>query len=190
MYENYDIYVEGGEYYDENSNRFISVKGQKLQLKHSLLSISKWESKWHKPFLTSFKSGEKQNPEEVVDYIRCMTINQNVDPDAYYFISEQDIKGITAYIDNPMTATIVSDKHQKEGASKHRDIITSEIIYYQMIELGIPFECEKWHLNRLLMLIKVCNEKNTPGKKMSQKDILSQYSSLNKIRRARLGSRG
>ena len=185
MYEYLEVTIPSDEYFDEVEGRFKTIKGQNIKLKHSLVSISKWESKWHKPFLyTNDKSGE-----EMLDYIRCMTVTQNVDPSLYYFIPELEIKRIQEYINDPMTATTVNSK-RKEGSSNHRDIVTSEVIYYQMIELGIPLECEKWHLNRLLMLIKVCNEKNTPGKKMTQRDILSQYGSLNKLRRARTGSRG
>lgn len=180
-----EIAIPNGEYFDEKSGKFLQMKGQTIRLEHSLVSVSKWEAKWHKPFLNP----KERTAEETIDYIRCMTITQNVDKDLYYFIPEKQIKEINDYIENPMTATWFS---KKNGASKghSRDIITSEIIYWQMIELGIPIELEKWHLNRLLTLIRVCIEKNSSGKKMSKKDIYKQNKSLNAARRKQFGSKG
>ena len=116
-----------------------------------------------------------------------MTVNSNVDPSVYFRLTEQDIKKINEYIDAPMTATRIRDTPQSMGA---RDTVTSELIYYWMIACGIPFECQKWHLNRLMMLIRVCNVKNTPPKKMSKKALMSRNAALNAQRRKRLGSRG
>jgi hypothetical protein len=186
MFEYLDIVIPTSEYFDEEQECFKRIKGRTIRLKHSLVSLSQWEAKYHKPFLYD---AENRTDQEMMYYIKCMTITSDVDPLLYSFIPREEIIRIKDYIDDPMTATTIKNG-KKEGASRHRDIITNEIIYWQMIELGIPFECEKWHLNRLLMLIQVCNEKNTPGKKMSNRDILNQYSSLNKIRRAKSGSRG
>lgn len=176
------IMVPSGELYDEQTERFITVNGRELQLEHSLVSISKWESKWKKPFL----SGEAKSREETIDYIRCMTISQNVDPNVFLGLSEANIDAVNRYIDDPMTATTFKNSQKKPN----RQIITSEIIYYWMISLEIPMECQKWHLNRLLTLIRVCDEKNQPGKKKSRKDIIAENRALNQIRRARTGSRG
>ena len=154
------IVIKRNEQYDEIKEEFIESKKQILQLEHSLVSLSKWESKWHKPFL----SKEEKTHEETIDYIRCMTITQNVDSDMYNFISKAEMKKITNYIEDPMTATVISNT--KKLYSK--EIITAELIYYSMVALNIPFECQKWHLNRLLMLIEVCNIKNTPPKKMNK----------------------
>ena len=137
------------ELWDRKKDEFVVFKGQTLALEHSLVSISKWESKWQKPFLAK----GKKTSEELRDYIRCMTITQNVNPLAYLCLTKQNIDDITAYIDSPMTATTFSDKKEK---SPNKQVITSELIYYWMIEAGVPFECEKWHINRLLTLIQVC----------------------------------
>jgi len=184
------IYVPEQELYDPNKEEFYTVKGATLQLEHSLLSISKWESKWHKPFLENVDS---RSTEEVLDYIRCMVINPNIDQRLLSFLTEEDIKQITDYINDPMTATWFSDDNNKNGKKKH-EIITSEVIYYMMIAQNIPVEFQKWHINRLLTLIKVCVIKNeqTYGKsnKMSKSEILRSNQALNAKRRAMLHTKG
>lgn len=179
-----EIKVNGWEYYDERQDLFIEVPPATLTLEHSLLSISKWESKWHKPYL----SEEKKTVTELVDYIRCMTLTQNVNPLTYNNLSDANLKAISEYIDDPMTATTFSDLSNNKGRS--RRIITSELIYYWMLAYNIPFECQKWHINRLLTLIRVCNIKNNPDKKMSKREIMDQQRTLNAQRRAALNSKG
>lgn len=176
------IIVPGLEYYDEKENMFINYKDQTLQLEHSLVSISKWEAKWHKPFL----SDKKKSPEEIIDYVRCMTITQNVSPDVYTRLTENNLIDINSYIENSMTATTFSNDKRSGG----REIITSEIIYYWMISFNIPFECQKWHLNRLLTLIKVCNIKNSPPKKMSKTEMMNRNRALNAARKQQLNTKG
>lgn len=179
------IVVPGVELYDEERNLFIPAqKDQTLQLEHSLVSLSKWESKWHKAFL----SKREKTSEEVLDYIRCMTITRNVDPTVYDRLTSENILQINNYIEDPMTATYFAEDKTKPKAS--REVITSELIYYWMIVQGIPIECEKWHLSRLLTLILVCNVKNTPPKKMSRKSILSQNAALNAARRKQYNTKG
>lgn len=173
---------KGRELFDEVNNEFITSKAQTLQLEHSLVSLSKWESKWCKPFLTK----DIKTHEESIDYIRCMTITQNVDPIVYRFITNEEMDQVNRYIKAPMTATTFSNNKE----SINREIITSEIIYYWMIALNIPFECQKWHLNRLITLINVCNIKNTPPKKMNKRDIMRRNRALNEARRKKLGTRG
>lgn len=170
------------EFYDEDNNEFIMFNEQVLQLEHSLVSISKWESKWHIPFL----DGKDKTLEQIIDYVRCMTITQNVKPEVYNRLTEDNLKAINDYIENPMTATTFSDINQRPS----REIITSEIIYYWMVSFNIPFECQKWHLNKLLTLIKVCNIKNSPPKKMSRQEILSRNRALNEARKKNLNTRG
>ena len=177
------ITIPGSEYYDEASEEFFEVKGQTLCLEHSLVSISKWESKWKKPFI----SETEKTIEELRDYIRCMTLTQNVDPKVYMAVSQTQIREIVAYMEDPMTATWFSDKADKR---KNREIVTSELIYYWMTALNIPMECQKWHLNRLMTLIRIAGEKNQPPKKMSKKDIYRQNSALNAARRNRFKTRG
>lgn len=171
------------ELFDHEKQEFIKEKEQKVQLEHSLVSLSKWESKWCKPFLSS----TKKTYEETIDYIRCMTITQNVDPDMYNYLSDDIIRQVNEYIDAPNTATTISDSQSKKSNSEQ---ITSEIIYYWMFELKIPFECQKWHLNRLLTQIRVCDIKNRPDKKMDRKEIMRRNKSLNEQRRQQLQSKG
>ena len=169
--------------WDEKKEEFVSAKTQTLNLEHSLVSLSKWESKWCKPFL----SNTEKTDEEILDYIKYMTLTQNVDPEVYEHLSQENIKQINDYINAPMTATTFSDDKNRKG---NREIITAELIYYWMIALNIPFECQKWHLNRLLTLVRVCNIKNEPPKKMSKRDIMSRNAALNAARRNQLNSRG
>lgn len=177
------ITIPAAELWDEVNQEFVSTKEQTLQLEHSLVSLSKWESKWNKAFLGK---QEKTN-EETLDYVRCMTITQNVKPDVYRYLTSENINQINDYIDAPMTATHFSNEQQ---GGVNRETVTSELIYYWMIALNIPFECQKWHLNRLLTLIKVCNIKNTPPKKMSRQQIMSRNAALNAARRKQMNSRG
>ena len=177
------ITIPGIELWDESREIFTQTKEQTLQLEHSLVSLSKWESKWGKAFL----SKQEKTYEETIDYIKCMTITQNVDPNVYNHLSKSIIDKITEYIEAPVTATYFS-KEQSSGNS--REQVTSELIYYWMIALNIPFECQKWHLNRLLTLIRVCNIKNQPPKKMSKRAIMSRNAALNAARRKQLNTRG
>lgn len=168
--------------WDEINEEFIYVKGADLTLEHSLVSISKWEAKWKKPFL-----GTERTLEETKDYIRCMTISQNVDPQVYNFLDGNAIRKVNEYINDSMTATWFTEQKNKPVSQKR---ITNEIIYYWMISCGIPFECQKWHLNHLLTLIRVCELKNAPKKKMSKKSIATQNAALNAQRRKARGSKG
>ena len=150
------ITIPAAELWDESRQEFVSTKEQTLQLEHSLVSLSKWESKWCKPFL----SKNDKTAEETLDYVKCMTITPNVDSNVYNFL-----KG-------------------------SREIVTAELIYYWMIALNIPFECQKWHLNRLLSLVRVCNIKNAPPKKYSRRELASRNAALNAARRKQLNTTG
>ncbi len=177
------ITVPAVELWDEVKQEFTISKEQTLSLEHSLVSLSKWESKYCKPFLAN----KAKTKEEIIYYIKCMTITQNVPTEVYGCLTNKNIEQIHKYIESPMTATWFS----KESPNKpNREQITSELIYYWMISLNIPFECQKWHLNRLLTLIRVCNVKNQPPKKRSQKEIMSRNTALNAARRKRLNSNG
>jgi len=176
------ITVPAVEMWDESTETYINTKETTLQLEHSLVSVSKWESKWCKSFL----SHTNKTYDETIDYIKCMTLTRDVDPSVYYGLTNDNIEQINKYIAAPMTATSFSDKNGKGG----REIITSELIYYWMISQNIPFECQKWHLNRLLTLIRVCNIKNAPPKKHSRREIASRNAALNAARRKQLNSKG
>lgn len=178
-----EITIPARELFNEKTEEFFTTKEQKLKLEHSLVSLSKWESKWHKSFLNT----PEKTLEEITDYIRCMNLTQNVDTRIFSCLTNENIEEITNYIENPMTATFFSDTNQGHGSS---EIITSEVIYYWMIALNIPFECQKWHLNRLLTLVRVCNAKNQPKKKMSSGEIMRRNAELNAARRAKLNSKG
>ena len=180
----FKLTIPSRELWDEKTEEFISIKGTKLLLEHSLLSVSKWEAKWKKPFLES----DNKTRAEVLDYIRCMTITQNVDPRVYFSIPENKIREILLYIRDSQTATWFREDKTKNKKSSEK--VTSELIYYWMVALNIPFECEKWHLNRLLTLIRICNIKNQPPKKMSKKESAAYRNSLNASRKARLHSKG
>ena len=171
--------------WDEVNEEFIyrpAGKEQILHLEHSLVSLSKWESKWCKPFLSSEKTDE-----EFLDYIKCMTISSKVSNDVYNRLTLENFREISDYINAPMTATTFSDDKTKKT---NREIVTAELIYYWMVSLNIPFECEKWHIKRLLTLIRVCEIKNNPPKKRSRREIMSRNAALNAARRKQFNTKG
>lgn len=177
------IHVPEGEEFDERTNEFIYHPACTLVLEHSLISVSKWESKWKVPFVNR----KEITQEQLLDYIRCMTLTTQVDPSVYKFITPEQIKQITAYIEDSMTATRFKEDKKK---NKKPQALTSETIYYMMFAQQIPIECEKWHLNRLMTLIRVCSEKNAPQKKMSKSEIYAQNKMLNAQRRAKYNTKG
>lgn len=171
------------EMWDERKQEFVQTGERELMLEHSLISLAKWESKWQKPFLDQ----KPKTGDEMLDYVRCMTITQNVSPETYSRLTTGNMAEIEQYISRPMTATTLSaEQHGNRNGEK----TTAELIYYWMVTLSIPFECEKWHLNRLLALIRVCNLKNQPARKKSQRAILQENRALNAARRQRLRTRG
>ena len=178
-----EIVIPEKELWDEAKEEFTHTKAQTLRMEHSLVSLSKWESKWKKAFL----SKKEKTYEETIDYIRCMTVTQNVDPDVYKYLSAENIKQINEYINDPMTATTFSENKQSGG---NHEILTAEVIYYYMIASNIPFECQKWHLNKLLTLIRVCSIKNQPPKKMGREELLKRNNALNAARRKKFNTKG
>lgn len=177
------ITIPAVEQWDEQKQEFVYTKEQTLQLEHSLVSLSKWESRWCKAFLTK----QEKTLEETLDYVKCMTLTQNVDPEVCNYLTNGNIDQVNQYIEAPMTATYISD--DKTGKTNGEQI-TSELIYYWMISLSIPVEFQKWHLNRLLTLIKVCNIKNQPHKKRSRRELMSRNAALNAARKKQLNTRG
>lgn len=180
-----EIVVPGSqEMWDERRQEFVYGDGKAvtLRLEHSLISISKWEAKWQIPFIESDKTDE-----QILDYIKCMTLNPPADPEVYNRLTLDNVKKINEYIAAPMTATTVKDP---KGARRSGEKVTSEVIYYWMITFGIPVEFEKWHINRLIMLIRVCSAKNEPAKKMSKSEIMAQNRALNAARRAKYHTKG
>lgn len=181
--------INGQKVYDENTNTFYEIKPCVLHLEHSLYAISKWEEKHKRRFLDP---NDKKDRDDVMDYIKCMCTDpeENIDPLVWHAISRKDIKLIEAEISEQRTATTINvPKNTSKSHSK--EVITSELLYFYMAELNIPFECDKWHLSRLLMLIEVAALKRNPdGKKMPKSANISQRKALNASRKKRLGTRG
>lgn len=164
---------------------FTTSKATTLVLEHSLVSLAKWEAKWHVPYM-----GTEKTTEQTIDYIRCMTISQNVDPNVYKALTSENFDQIAAYIKDPHTATTV---YRDPNTPKSREKVTAELIYYWMISYNIPIEFQKWHLNRLIKLIEVFNVKNAPPKKMSASETtasLMRRNALNDARRKKYNSNG
>jgi len=179
-----DVYVPKRELFNNDTQEFIEIQGTKFTIEHSLISLQKWESKWK----TSFINKKDLSSEEFADYVRCMTVGKELPMEIYQNLGSANVAKIKKYIDDPMTATTFRSAQQ---SMRHKnEIITAELIYYWMIEAGVPFECEKWHLNRLLALIRVCNVKGSSGKKMSKREIMRENAALNAARRKASGSKG
>lgn len=177
------VVIPAREYFDSSKNEFVYLAEQKLTLEHSLISISKWESKWKKPFLDDKR---EKTREESVDYIRCMSVGKPIDNLAIQWVPQSVINQINEYISDPMTATWFNEQNKRPG----RQVVTSELVYYWMIAFHVPMECEKWHFNRLLTLIKICELKNAPKKRMKRKDVHAQYMALNAARKKQLEASG
>lgn len=181
----FEVIVPDREEYDDE-NGFVLIKGGRFTVEHSLLSISKWESKWKTPFIGI----AEKTPEQTLDYIKCMTLDKNVDPEIYTKLTEANLRGIDSYIHDPMTATTFSELQEKKAGFGRGRVVTSELIYYYMTAYQIPVEFEKWHINRLMTLIKICSIENEPPKKMSKSDLAKRNSALNAARRAKYHTRG
>jgi hypothetical protein len=183
-----EITVPAQEILNEDTLEFISIKETKLRLEHSLVSISKWEAKFHKPFLTN----EPKTIEETREYVKFMTITQNVDDNVYLLLTQDNINEINKYIENPMTATWFADNLTSSSKPKRMtgEVVTSELIYFWMVSYRIPVEFQKWHLNRLMTLIKICDRKNQPDKKMSKSEILRRNKELNAARLKKYNTKG
>lgn len=179
----YIIDIPEKELWSSKKEEFYKIAHTTLRLEHSLLSISKWESKWHKSYFET----KNKTDEEAMDYLRCMSIDHNIDPMVYYALTDQDLEGLNAYINDPMTATTIYNPVEK---AKRREKVTSELVYYLMISFGIPVEFQKWHINRLLTLIEVFQVKNQPQKKRSKAELAKYYAELNAKRCKEWGTRG
>lgn len=175
-----DVPINEG--FDEKKKEFVVTESFRIEMEHSLASLSKWESFFEKPFLGK----DEKTLEETMWYVKAMTLTPDVPPEVYYKLTTENFEVINAYIRADMTATTFNETNQKQS----REIITAELVYYWMVSLNIWIECENWHLNRLLALIKVCNLKNAPAKKMSRSEMLAQRRALNNQRRSSTGSRG
>ena len=196
----FEITIPGEELWDARRAEFTSTKAVTLRLEYSLVSLSKWESKWHIPF---FDDSMEKTPEQMQDFVRCMTVTQGVDPTVYARLTVENLNAIYRYMEDPMTATWFAgegrpgEKNQN-GTTKRRarrrppgtwKVLTSEVLYSRMFQAGVPIECERWHLNRLMTLIRVCQEEQAPPRKMSRKDALRQRRELNAARMKKYGAK-
>ena len=172
------ITVPAGELFDPITETFSYTKETTLALEHSLVSLSKWESKWKKPFLD-----QQHTVDQFDDYIRCMTLTQNVDPSVYKVLNNDIRNRVREYMEDSMTAAVV--RENTNNMRQSTKFVTSDLIYYWMVALNIPFECQKWHLNRLLMLIRITNIEQKPPKKANKADTARQHHAINAARRAK-----
>lgn len=177
-----ELEIPAVEFFDDDKQEFVQLKPVTLRLEHSLVSVSKWEAKWKKPFLSS----KGLTREESIDYVKCMTINQHVDPLAYTVLDASHMAKVNEYISEERTATTFNDR----GGPPNRQVVTSELVYYWMAQYNIPFECQKWHLSRLMTLIRIASIKNAPEKKMSKRAVLARNQQLNAARRKAMNTRG
>ena len=177
-----EITVPANEIYLPGENRFVAVPSCTLTLEHSLISIAKWESKWHIPYLNAKKRSRAQE----FDYIRCMAVGPVKNEYVFLVLTPENIAQIRAYMEESMTATTFS----KGQRSISREVVTAETLYCRMFANNIPMECQKWHLNRLLTLIRVCDAKNGPKSKMTKRQTAAHYAEQNALRRAKYNSRG
>ena len=177
------ITVPAQEMWDEENEQFVYGDEVTLELEHSLVSLSKWESKYHKAFLTK----KEKTAEEHLDYIKCMTLTEDVPDEVYARLTQENVDQIVAYIEDPMSATYYFDDKKQ---SPSRDVMTAEYIYYCMFANGIPLDFENRHLNKLIAIIKMCGLKNSPPKKMSKSDIANRHRQINAANRAKYHTKG
>lgn len=177
------LIINQQDYYDELTSEFVKLEGHTIELEHSLLSLSKWESIYQVPFL----GPETKTSEQIMTYIKCMILTPNVDESIFQHFTQEDLDKIDKYINSKESATTFGIMPQQKGPG---EVITSELIYYWMVAFNIPFEYEKWHINRLFSLVRICNIKNSKPKKMSRHEIAEQNRALNEQRKKQLNTTG
>lgn len=171
------------EFYNEVTEMFETTQGFELELEHSLISLSKWESKTKIPFLTK----EAKTEEQIRLYVEAMIITPDYPSDIVAMLSQENMNTINRYIESTESATTFGSMPETKGRG---ETITSELIYYWMVAFNIPFECERWHLNRLFSLIRICNIKNTKPKQMSKHELAARNRALNEERKKKYNTSG
>lgn len=177
------LIVPGNEVFHEDTATFESFDDVELELEHSLVSLSKWESKYKKPFLSS----NQKTTQEVFSYIEAMILTPVYPPDIVASFTQTNFNQIHDYIESAESATTFGAMPERKGKG---EVITAELIYYWMVIFNIPFECELWHLNRLFALIRICNIKQSKPKKMSRTEIAMRNRELNAKRKEQYHTRG
>lgn len=167
--------------FDETTSTFKTQGDVVLELEHSLVSVSKWESVFEKPFL----GDSDKTPEEIYFYIKSMVLTPEVPEEVFHRLTEENIEAINTYINARRSATWFSN-----DGPKGREVITSELIYYWLSALNLPFSCETWHLNRLLTLIRIADLKSSRPRKMSRSEAAQRQRQLNEQRKAQFKTRG
>lgn len=179
------LFLPSREIWDDKKEEFSTIGGYEVELEHSLYTMAAWEAKWKVGFTNKQGLTQKQ----LFDYITTfMCQTPDVPKSAWLTINDEIVKKIQEYMEDPCTATKINS--HAVNKPKKRETVTAEILYCQMFQLGIPLECEHWHLNRLMTLIEVCAIKNSPPKKMSRKEVAALQQKQNAAMRAKLGSKG
>lgn len=181
----------GDELFDEETNTFLHPVGKKLHLEHSLLSISKWEAEWEIPFLNTDKTSEQS-----LSYIKCCVLDDDFDELLLNTLSDKNILDFNAYLSKGMTAKKIIDlrsslsQKRKSRRPASQKALTSEDIYYSMIQFHVWKECEEWPLQRLLSLLQLCSLKSNSTGEMSKSDQAKFYREENARRKAKYHTNG
>lgn len=183
-----EIRLKETEFWNADIDEFQYTDPQIIKLEHSLISVSKWEAIWKKPYFPSSLEPGIYGVKEELSYIECMIIGPVRALVAASLLSNH-AQELHEYINGEMTASKVTPKVASENPYRRKPTVTSELIYYWMIRYNIPFECERWHLSRLLALISICNAKDPDNKdnKMSAAEAAKYRRDLNAKRLAAAG---
>lgn len=177
------ITILGDEHYNEVTNEFSHHGNVVLEFEHSLVSVSKWESKFIKPFLTD----DPKTAEEMLYYIECMILTKDYPSNILDALTQTNVREINEYIASPQSGTVFKETKQYR---KNPEQISAELIYYWLVAYKIPFECETWHLNRLFALIRICSIKNDTGNKKSPREQAQSNAQLNEERKRQFNTNG
>lgn len=174
------------DFWDPRKEEYVQIGGYEVDLEYSLFTIARWESKWKKPFITSLP---KFTRKDEIEWYKAMCMTEGIPDEAWMVMTPKIRQDIYDYVTDPMSATTINHRGPKTPGGP-KTIMTAELVYYYMVTLGVPFECEHWHFNRLMKLVDVCFVKNSPPKKMGKQEAAQMYRELNARNRAKYNSRG